>query len=90
MARKTPYSSSTLATSRRMIAEGPHHEARAIIYDLMHRAGNLESTLRYYDHAQGKAIGEQARELRSEAQRRIKRLPAGDLRDNLTRQNLYG
>lgn len=88
--RRAPYTSSTIATSRKMIARGPHHEAHAIIYDLMTRASDLESTLRYYDRTTGKAIADQALALRDEAQRRIKQLPAGDLRDNLTQRNLYG
>lgn len=88
--RRAPYTSSTLATSRRMLAPGPHHEAHAIIYDLMTRASHLEATLRYYDRSTGKGIADQALALRHEAQRRIKRLPAGELRDNLTRRNLYG
>lgn len=91
MTRRVPYTSSSLATSRKMVASGsPHYEAHAIIYDLMTRASHLEATLRYYDHAAGKQIADQALVLRNEAQRRIKRLPSGDLRDNLTRQNLHG
>ncbi len=87
--RAKPYTSSTLDVSRRMIAPGPHHEATAVIYDLMHRAVTLESSLPYYDRTTGKPIAEQAREFRAEARRRIERLPRGELRTNLEREN-YG
>lgn len=81
-----PYTSDTLAVSRRMISAGPLHEEQAIIYDLMTRFRNLESSLRYYDRATGAAIAAEAKKLRDEAWRRIEQLPKGELRTNLARR----
>lgn len=82
----SPYTSESLAVSRRMIAPGPLHEEHAVIYDLMTRYRHLQSTLRYYDRATGKPIADEAEKLRQETWRRIEALPDGDLRTNLTRE----
>ncbi len=81
-----PYTSETLAVSRRMIAPGPLHEERAIIHDLIARFRHLQSTLRLYDRSTGKPIAAEAEKLHQEAWRRIEALPEGELRANLTRQ----
>lgn len=81
-----PYTSESLAVSRRMIAPGPLHEEHAVIYDLMTRYRHLQSTLAYYDRATGKPIADEAEKLRQETWRRIEALPEGDLRTNLTRE----
>lgn len=88
MAKKksAPYTSDSLAVSRRMIAPGPLHEEQAIIYDLMTRFRHLESTLPYYDRKTGAPIAAEAEKLRQEARRRIEALPEGDLRTNLSRR----
>ena len=70
-----PYTSDTLAVSRRMVGAGPHHEEQSIIYDLTWRYKNLKSTLAYYDRTQGKAIAEEANKLADEARRRIEAYP---------------
>ena len=84
--KAAPYTSESLAVSRRMIAPGPLFEERAIIHDLLWRYRHLQSTLRYVDRTEGKAIAEEAAKLRDEAWRRIQELPEGDLRTNLTRE----
>lgn len=84
--KQKPYTSETLAVSRRMIAAGPLHEEQATIYDLMWRYRNLQSTLPYYDRKTGAPIAAEAEKLRQEAWRRIEKLPEGELRTNLTRQ----
>ena len=81
-----PYTSSTLAVSRRMIAPGPLHEEHAVIYDLMNRWHHLSSTLALYDRKTGEPIAAEAEKLRKAAWERIERLPEGTLRTNLTRQ----
>ena len=81
-----PYASSSLAVSRRMLAPGPLHEERAIVYDLMTRYRHLQSTLRLYDRTTGKPIAEEAARLHRQAWDRIEQLPAGDLRANLERE----
>lgn len=87
--RAVPYTSDTLATSRKMVADGALHEARAVIYDLMWRARSREQMLPYYDRKTGKPFAEEARRFRDEAQRRIDELPVASeaLKRNLTRQN---
>ena len=84
--KAAPYTSESLAVSRRMVAAGPLHEERAIIHDLIWRYGHLQGTLRYVDRSEGKTIAEEAEKLRQEAWRRIQELPEGDLRTNLTRE----
>jgi len=84
--KPAPYSSESLAVSRRMVAPGPLYEERAIIHDLMWRYGHLQGTLRYLDRTEGKPVAEEAEKLREEAWRRIQALPDGDLRTNLTRE----
>ena len=84
--KAAPYTSESLAVSRRMVASGPLHEERAILHDLLWRYGHLQSTLRYVDRTEGKSIAEEAAKLRDEAWRRIQELPEGDLRTNLTRE----
>lgn len=81
-----PYTSESLAVSRRMIAPGPLHEEHAIIYDLMTRYRHLQSTLAYYDRGTGKPIAAEAEKLRQETWDRIEQLPEGELRKNLTRE----
>lgn len=81
-----PYTSESLAVSRRMVALGPLYEERAIIHDLIWRYGHLQGTLRYLDRSEGKPVAEEAEKLRQEAWRRIEELPEGDLRTNLTRE----
>jgi len=87
MAKKksAPYTSDSLAVSRRMIAPGPLREEHAVIYDLMTRFRHLQSTLPYYDRKTGAPIATEAEKLRQEAWRRIEALPEGDLRKNLSR-----
>jgi hypothetical protein len=84
--KTAPYTSESLAVSRRMIAPGPLHEEQAIIYDLMTRYRHLQSTLAYYDRGTGKPIAAEAEKLRQQAWDRIEQLPEGELRTNLTRQ----
>jgi hypothetical protein len=84
--KPAPYTSSSLAVSRRMIAPGPLSEEHAIIHDLLWRWRNLQSTLPLYDRATGRPIAEEAERLRQQAWDRIEQLPAGDLRSNLTRE----
>ena len=84
--KPAPYTSNSLAVSRRMIAPGPLHEEHAIIYDLMTRYRHLQSTLRLYDRTTGAPIAEEAARLHAEAWRRIEQLPEGDLRTNLSRE----
>ena len=84
--KPAPYASESLAVTRRLIAEGPFREERAIIQDLLWRYGHLQGTLRYVDRTEGKSIAEEAGKLRDEAWRRIQELPEGDLRTNLTRE----
>lgn len=84
--KPAPYTSESLAVTRRLIAEGPFREERAIIHDLLWRYGHLQSTLRYVDRAEGEPIAKEAEKLRQEAWRRIEELPEGDLRTNLTRE----
>jgi hypothetical protein len=81
-----PYTSDSLAVSRRMIAPGPLHEEHAIIHDLMTRWRHLQSTLRYYDRTTGKPMAEEAERLRQQTWDRIEQLPAGELRTNLERE----
>lgn len=83
--KPSPYTSESLAVSRRMVAPGPLHEERAIIHDLMSRYRHLQSTLAYYDRATGAPIAAEAEKLRQETWRRIEALPEGELRANLTR-----
>ena len=84
--KPAPYTSESLEVSRRMIAPGPLHEEHAIIYDLMTRFRQLQSTLRHYDRSTGKPIAAEAEKLRKEAWKRIEALPEGDLRTNLSRR----
>ena len=84
--RPAPYTSSSLAVSRRMVAPGPLHEEQSIIRDLLWRYRNLQSTLPYYDRKTGAPIAAEAETLRQEAWRRIESLPEGELRTNLTRE----
>jgi len=84
--KAAPYTSESLAVTRRLMAEGPFREERAIIHDLIWRYGHLQGTLRYLDRTEGKSVAEEAEKLREEAWRRIQELPAGDLRTNLTRE----
>ena len=84
--KPSPYTSDTLAVSRRMIAPGPLHEEQAVIYDLMTRYRHLQDTLAFYDRGTGKAIADEAEKLRQEAWRRIEALPEGTLRTNYTRR----
>lgn len=84
--KPAPYTSSSLAVSRRMIAPGPLREERAILHDLMWRWRSLQSALPLYDRATGRPIAEEAERLRQQAWDRIEQLPAGDLRSNLTRE----
>lgn len=84
--KSAPYTSESLAVSRRMIASGPLHEEHAIIYDLMTRYRHLQSTLPYYDRKTGEPIAAEAEKLRQEAWRRIEMLPESPLRTNLTRE----
>jgi hypothetical protein len=86
--KPAPYTSESIAVSRRMVAPGPLYEERAIIHDLMWRYGHLQGTLAYYDRAAGKPIAEEAEKLRQEIWRRIEQLPEGDLRAHLT-QEMY-
>ena len=81
-----PYTSESLAVSRRMVAPGPLHEERAIIHDLVTRYRHLQSTLPYYDRKTGAPIALEAEKLRQEAWSRIAQLPEGDLRTNLSRE----
>lgn len=83
---KAPYTSGTLAVSRRMVAPGPLHEEQSIIYDLMTRYHHLQSTLPYYDRKTGEPIAAEAEKLRKETWQRIEALPEGKLRTNLTRK----
>lgn len=82
----TPYTSDSLAVSRRMIAPGPLHEEHSIIYDLLTRKRHLDSTLKFYDRGTGAPIAAEAARLHAEAWRRIDQLPEGDLRTNLSRE----
>jgi hypothetical protein len=84
--KPTPYTSESLAVSRRMVAQGPLHEERAVIHDLVTRYRHLQSTLPYYDRKTGAPIAAEAEKLRQEAWRRIEMLPEGPLRTNLTRE----
>jgi hypothetical protein len=84
--KPVPYTSESLAVSRRMIVPGPFHEEHAIIYDLMTRFRHLQSTLRYYDRGTGAPIAAEATRLHKEAWRRIEQLPEGELRSNLSRR----
>lgn len=87
MSKKTaPYTSESLAVSRRMIAPGPLHEEHAIIYDLMTRYRHLQSSLAYYDRTTGAPIAAKAKRLHQEAWKRIEQLPEGELRTNLSRE----
>ena len=88
--KRAPYTSESLAVSRRMIAPGPLHEEHAIIYDLMTRYRHLQSTLPYYDRKTGAPIAAEAEKLRQEAWRRIERLPEGELRTSLSREMYSG
>ena len=88
--KQVPYTSESLAVSRRMIAPGPLHEEHAIIYDLMTRYRHLQSTLPYYDRRTGEPIAAEAEKLRQEAWRRIEQLPEGELRTNLSRAMYSG
>jgi len=84
--RPAPYTSDTLATSRKMVADGPLHEERAVIRDLMWRRKSLTQALPHYDRKTGKPLAEQAQKLREETQRRIDALPES-MRAWLTREN---
>lgn len=84
--KSSPYTSATLAVSRRMVAPGPLHEEHAIIHGLMTRYRHLQSTLRYYDRSTGAAIADEARRLHQETWQRIEQLPEGALRTNLSRE----
>jgi hypothetical protein len=84
--KQAPYTSESLAVSRRMIAPGPLHEEHAIIYDLMTRYRHLQSTLPYVDRKTGAPIAAEAERLRQKAWRRIEQLPKGTLRTNLERR----
>lgn len=84
--KSAPYTSGSLAVSRRMIAPGPLHEEQAVIYDLMTRYRHLQSTLPYYDRTTGKPIAAEAEKLRQQAWDRIEQLPEGELRANLRRR----
>lgn len=84
--KQTPYTSESLAVSRRMVAPGPLHEERAIIRDLISRYRRLQSTLALYDRRTGAPIAAEAERLHQEAWRRIEQLPEGDLRTNLSRE----
>lgn len=81
-----PYTSESLAVTRRMIAPHPLHEEHAIISDIMTRYRHLQSTLPYYDRTAGKPIAEEAEKLRQQAWQRVEQLPEGDLRTNLSRE----
>ena len=83
--KPAPYTSESLAVSRRMVAPGPLHEERAVIHDLLTRYQHLQSTLRYYDRGTGAPIAAEATRLHKEAWRRIEQLPEGELRTNLSR-----
>ena len=84
--KQTPYTSESLAVSRRMIAPGPLHDEHAIIYDLMTRYRHLQSSLRYIDRTAGSPIAAEAKKLHQETWRRIEQLPEGDLRAHLSRE----
>jgi hypothetical protein len=84
--KAVPYTSESLAVTRRLMAPGPLLEERAIINDLIWRYGHLQGTLRYVDRSEGEAIAKESHKLRDEAWRRIQELPEGDLRTNLTRE----
>ena len=84
--KQAPYTSESLAVSRRMVAPGPHHEEHAIIRDLMTRYRHLQSTLPYYDRATGAPIAAEAERLHKETWKRIEQLPEGALRTNLSRE----
>jgi hypothetical protein len=84
--KSAPYTSESLAVTRRLMAPGPFLEERAIINDLIWRYGHLQGTLRYVDRSEGEAIAKESHKLRDEAWRRIQELPEGDLRTNLTRE----
>ena len=88
--KQAPYTSESLAVSRRMVAPGPLHEEHSIIRDLMTRYRHLQSTLPYYDRKIGKPIADEAEKLRQEAWRRIEQLPEGELRTNLSREMYSG
>lgn len=84
--KPAPYTSDSLAATRRMIAPGPLHEEQAIIHDLLFRYRNLQSVLRHYDRSTGATIAAEAEKLHKEAWRRIEQLPEGALRSNLSRR----
>jgi len=84
--KPAPYTSPSLAVSRRMIATHPLHEEHAIIYDIMTRKRHLDMTLKYHDRGTGKYIADEAAKLHAEAWKRIEQLPEGELRTNLERE----
>lgn len=84
--KQAPYTSESLAVSRRMVAPGPLHEEHAIIHDLLTRYRHLQSTLAYYDRKTGAPIAAEAERLRKETWKRIEQLPEGELRTNLSRE----
>lgn len=84
--RPIPYTSDTLAVSRRMVASGPDHAQLAVIHDLTWRYHNRQSQLRHYDRRTGEPIAKEAEDLRKKAERRIALLPDAGLRERLTRE----
>ena len=69
-----------------MIAPGTFHEQVASIRDLLVRYRGLVSTLPGHDPKTGTAAASEAAQLHKEIYRRVEQLPAGVLRDHLTRE----
>jgi len=76
--KNKPYTSDTLAVSRRMVSEGPLREERAVLHDLVWRIRHRAGLLRYLDRRQGEPVAAEVAALRADAQRRAEALPASE------------
>jgi len=72
-AKLPPYTSDSLAVSRRMVAAGPDHERRAILHDILSRLKNRTSLRRYTDRGDpyGDKLEREIQALRADAVRRL-------------------
>ncbi len=101
MARKTgpskvkalrPYTSSSLAVSRRMLAPNQEHfEEQAILHDIKSRYRHIQGVLPHYHRSTpaSKELAREAEDLVKEWHDRVEALPNGELKNTHIRQGLW-
>lgn len=87
-----PYTSSSLAASRRMLAQGqPHFEEQAILHDIQSRYRHIQGVLPHYHRStpESKQMARESEELFADWHARVAALPEGELKAGYVRRGFY-